>query len=150
MSAAPVTVESHTDLFLQACLRALIRAEVDGRVPARFTGTGPDIWNTFRNELTATDLAALCIEDAGVSMPVPFAPEQWRPEPALSHAEGWPEWGLQRPLASEVRAWNHAALASAQQPRDVYLQAQAGLVGIEVPSDDVLTPLRLPDRHYDR
>ncbi len=39
-------------------------------MPPRFTGAGPDVWATFRNELTAADLAALVIQDAGVSMSV--------------------------------------------------------------------------------
>lgn len=126
-------------LFTQASLRALIRAEVAGRVPPRFTGAGPDVWATFRNELTAADLAALMIQDAGVSMPVPFAPEQWWP--------GWPEWRMLRQPAAEVQAWMADALATAEQPRDAYLRGQASLLDIELPPDETLTALRLPARH---
>lgn len=149
--ATPVDVS----LFLQASLRALIRAEVAGRVPPRFTGAGPDVWGAFRNELTAADLATLVIQDAGVSMPVPFAPEQWWPGPvpstssgqALSRAEGWPEWGVLRQPPAAVQTWIDAALAVAEQPRDAYLRDQAGLLSIELPSDETLSSLRLPLRH---
>ena len=47
--------------FLKTTLRALVRAETDGRIPARFIGTGQAIWATFRNELTAADLLSLVI-----------------------------------------------------------------------------------------
>lgn len=126
-------------LFLRASLGALIRAEVAGRVPPRFKGTGPEVWAAFRNELTATDLAVLVIQDAGVSMPVPFAPEQWWP--------GWPEWGALRQSPVEVQAWMTDALALAEQPRDAYLRGQARLLGIELPPDESLATLRLPLRH---
>jgi hypothetical protein len=139
MSAITLARPDGTTLFLQTSLRALIRAEVEGRVPPRFTGTGPDVWATFSNELTAADLAALVIQDAGVSMPVPFAPDLWWPE--------WPEWGLLRQASSEVQAWIDAALALTGQPRDAYLQGQAELLGIELPPDEALAPLRLPARH---
>ena len=139
MPAITLVHPADTALFLQASLRALIRAEVAGRVPPRFTGTGPDVWATFRNELTAADLAALVIQDAGVSMPVPFAPELWWP--------GWPEWGVLRQPAAEVQAWIADALAAAEQPRDAYLRGQAGLLGIELPPDEALSALRLPARH---
>ena len=43
--------------FLQASLNAIVRAEREGRVPARFSGTGKEIWDTFKNELTPADLA---------------------------------------------------------------------------------------------
>ena len=149
--ATPVDVS----LFLQASLAALIRAEGAGRVPPRFTGTGPEVWAAFRNELTATDLAALVIQDAGVSMPVPFAPDQLWPGPApspssgqaLSRAEGWPEWGILRQPLVEVQTRINAALALAEQPRDAYLRGQARPLGIELPPDESLAKLRLPLRH---
>lgn len=139
MSAITLARPDGTTPFLQASLRALIRAEVKGRVPPRFTGTGPDVWATFRNELTPSDLAVLCIQDAGESMPVPFAPELWWPE--------WPEWGLLRRGSAEVPVQIEAALTQAEQPREAYLRAQVGLLGIELPSDEVLAPFRLPARH---
>jgi len=138
----PMTIAAQpTDvaLFLQASLRALIRAETAGRVPLRFTGAGPDVWAAFRNELTAADLAALVIQDAGTSMPVPFAPELWWPE--------WPEWGMLRQSSAEVQAWIDAALALAEQPHDIYLRDLARLLGIEPPPEETLASLRLPLRH---
>jgi hypothetical protein len=53
--------KTETQQFLNTSLQAMIRAEADGRIPARFTGTGRAVWDTFRNELTAADLIALTI-----------------------------------------------------------------------------------------
>jgi hypothetical protein len=65
---------SEIQQFLQVSLCAIVRAEAQGRLPARFTGTGVAIWETFRNELTPADLVALCVQDAGVTMPIPLDP----------------------------------------------------------------------------
>jgi hypothetical protein len=66
MIAATTTVQqSEIRQFLQASLRAIVRAEAQGRLPARFTGTGVAVWETFRHELTPADLVALCVQDAG-------------------------------------------------------------------------------------
>ena len=53
---------------------------------------------------------------------------------------------LRQPTA-EVQTWMADALATAEQPRDAYLRAQAGLLGIELPPDETLAPLRLPAQH---
>ena len=63
MSATPATVERHTGLFLQACLRALIRAEAERRVPARFTESGPVHTLTWHAPLTAVAGAKRCPKD---------------------------------------------------------------------------------------
>ena len=55
-STAAIERQTEIQQSLQASLWALVRAEIDGRVPARFTGTGQEVWKTFRNELTAVDL----------------------------------------------------------------------------------------------
>ena len=102
-------------------------------------GTGPVVWTTFHNELTSADLAALAIQDAGATMPMPFAPELWWPD--------WAEWALLRQSPAEVESWIQAALAVAQQPRDTYLEAQAGLLGIELPQEKAISTLPLPARH---
>ncbi len=139
MPSTATTQSYEVDLFVQASLRALVRAEVEGRVPLRFTGEGPAVWSTFRNELTAADLAALAIQDAGAGMPVPFAPEHWWPD--------WPEWGLLHLPPAEVAGWIEKAPTFAEQPRDAYLRAQAGVLGVDLPSDEALAGLPLPARH---
>jgi len=125
--------------FLQAGLRALVRAEADGRVPARFTGKGQAVWNTFRNELTAADLVALSIQDAGVAMPVPFDPGRWWPD--------WPDWALLGQSSADVEGWIDEALAQAGQSRDAYVRAQAAALGIDLPADDAVVALPTPPRH---
>lgn len=65
--------------FFKSSLRALIRAERDGRVSARFSDTGRDLGATFRYELPAAGLVTLCIEDAGATAPAPFNLGLWRP-----------------------------------------------------------------------
>lgn len=64
-------------LFLRASLWALVRAELAGRTPARFTRAGQQVWQVFRNQLDAADLILLAIEDAGAAMPLPFDPGAW-------------------------------------------------------------------------
>ena len=83
--------------FFEASLRAIVRAEADERVPARFTGTGKAVWDTFRNELTTADLVSLCVQDAGVTMPVPFDPSSWWPD--------WPARALLRPSEADADNW---------------------------------------------
>jgi len=134
---APHTTEIES--FIQTSLRALVRAEAAGRVPARFTGTGQEIWRTFRNELSAADLVALSIQDAGVAMPVPFDPGHWWPD--------WPRWAtLNRPPA-EVEAWIAGALRHADEPRDAFLREQAAVLELDLPSDAAIAALRTPARH---
>jgi hypothetical protein len=128
-----------TRRFLQVSLRALVRAEVAGRVPARFTGTGQDIWNTFRNELTAADLMALCIQDAGATMPVPFDPGRWWPD--------WPDWALLGGSPADAERWIAEALAIAGQPRGAYLRGQAMALEIDLPADEAVASLPTPPRH---
>lgn len=125
--------------FLQASLRALSRAEAAGRVPARFTGAGPAVWETFRNELTVADLVLLCIQDAGVTMPIPFDPSAWWPD--------WPDWPLVAPSPAEAERWIREALAQADQSRDVYLREQAAALAINLPPDEAVAALPTPARH---
>jgi hypothetical protein len=136
-----ITLERKVEIeqFLQVSLRAIARAEAAGRLPARFTGRGVAVWNTFRNELTAADLAALSIQDAGVTMPIPFDPSQWWP--------GWPDWALFSQSPTQVEAWISEALAQTGQPRDAYLRQQAAALGVERPSDEAVAALPTPARH---
>lgn len=125
--------------FLKVCVRAILRAEAAGRVPARFSGTGKEVWDTFRNELTAADLVALSIQDAGAAMPVPFDPNLWWPE--------WPDWALLQQSAAEVEGWIEEALSRVEQPRDAYLREQAASMGVGLPADEAVTGLPTPARH---
>ncbi len=125
--------------FLQASLRAIIRAETEGRLPNRFTDTGQAVWKTFRNELTAADLVALAIEDVGRAMPIPFAPGQWWP--------GWPDWALLHQSPTEAEQWIEEALSQIEQPREAYLRAQASLLDIDVPPDGGIVALPTPQAH---
>ena len=140
MSSASATVgQSEVNQFLQASLRAIARAEAQERLPARFTGTGAEIWKTFRNELNVADLVALAIQDAGVTMPVPFDPRQWWP--------AWPDWVLFRQAPDDAERWIQAALEQADLPRDAYLQAQAALLEIGLPDAAAVNALPTPEPH---
>ena len=131
--------QSATKQFFRICLRALIRAEVESRVPARFTGTGKDIWATFRNELTAADLVMLCIEDAGATMPMPFNPGHWWPD--------WPDRARVSLSPTDAEQWIEQSLAHADQPRDAYLREQAATLGLDPPVDKAVAALPTPPRH---
>ena len=137
--SSSITSDHQSQQFLKASLEAIIRAENNDRVPARFTGTGKEIWNTFCNELTITDLIALSIQDAGATMPIPFDPAQWWPD--------WPEWGLFHSSLPHAEGWIDEALAQADQPRDAYLSRQAAALGIDLPADDIVAALPTPPRH---
>lgn len=126
-------------VFFRAALRALIRAEQSGRVPARFAGTGREVWKIFRNELTTADLVALCIEDAGATMPIPFFPNLWWPD--------WPEQARLRLEPGDAEKWGEESLAQADEPLDTYLRWQAALLGIELPLEQALAVLPTPARH---
>jgi len=125
--------------FLHASLRAIVRAETQGRVPARFTATGAEVWDIFRNELTAADLVALTIQDAGTAMPVPFDPRHWWPV--------WPDWVLFRQSPDDAERWIQEALQQADLPRDAYLRQQADFLEIEVPADSAVDALPTPEPH---
>lgn len=68
--------------FIKTSLRAIVRAELDGRFPKRFSGTGQEVWLTFHNEPTADDLIVLAIQDASVTTPIHYNPSLWRPHKA--------------------------------------------------------------------
>lgn len=125
--------------FWVTSLRALVRADVQGRVPARLTGTGRAVWATFRNELTAADLVCLCIEDAGVTMPIPFDPAEW-----------WPDWPARTqpcPQPADAERWIAEALTDADQPRDAYLRQQAAALEVAVAPEGAVAGLPTPLAH---
>ena len=122
--------------FMHTCLRALIRAEADGRVPKRFTGDGPAIWHTFRNELTIADLVTLAIEDMGVLMPIPFKPTDWWPD--------WPDWALLNQPETAVQSWLDAARGEIGQSQQHYLRTQAQLLELSLPEDALFIDLPTP------
>lgn len=126
-------------VFFRAALRAMMRAERDGRLPARFTGTGRDVWQTFRNELTTADLVALCIEDAGATMPIPFNPDLWWPN--------WPHRARLQLSPADAEQWVEENLAHADQSRGVYLGEQAAALGLDLPADGGVAALPTPPRH---
>ena len=125
--------------FVQASLRAILRGEAEERVPPRFSSKGEALWNTFRNELTVADLTALAIQDIGVTMPIPFDPGRWWP--------GWPDWELLKLPPPDVEKWLAEALLHAEVDRDDYVQTQAAMLGIEIPSNDSVTGLPTPQQH---
>jgi hypothetical protein len=125
--------------FAQASLRSIVRAEAQGRVPARFTGTGAEVWKTFRNELNAADLVALAIQDVGVTMPIPFAPRQWWPE--------WPDWVIFHQSPDDAQGWVEEALEHTALPSDDYLRGQAALLGIDLAADVAVAMLPVPEPH---
>ena len=125
--------------FFEASLRAIVRAEADERVPARFTGTGKAVWDTFRNELTTADLISLCVQDAGVTMPVPFDPSSWWPD--------WPACAVLRPSEADADNWLADALSRVDEPRDSYLRGLAATLGVDLPSSDSVAGASAPERH---
>lgn len=138
---SPVSTQISIEIrqFFQACLRAIVRAEREERLPARFSGTGQAVWKIFRNELTAADLVALAIQDTGVAMPIPFEPGQWW--------SAWPDWALLQPSPDDAEQWIDEALAQAEQSQETYLRAQASLLDVELPPDDIIANLPTPAAH---
>ncbi|MBN1536874.1 MAG: hypothetical protein JW908_09100 [Anaerolineales bacterium] len=134
-----IQVSQQQALFVRIALNALIRAEADGRVPARFSGTGPEIWRTFSNELSIANLAAITIQDTGATMPIPFAPEKWWPD--------WPVWTLLQIPDQDVEIWVQEALSNHEQPQQSFLRQQAALLGISLPEEAVLADLDTPAAH---
>jgi len=125
--------------FFATSLRAILRAEAKGRVPERFVGTGMAVWETFRNELTTADLVSLCVQDAGVTMPVPFDPSSWWPD--------WPARALLRPSETDADNWLADAISRVDEPRDSYLSGLAATLGIDLPPEDAMAGLPRPERH---
>lgn len=140
MSATNQTaLSTHQEQFLTVAIRALVRAEVAGRVPERFTGEGPAVWEVFDNELNLGDRVALAIEDAGAVMPVPFDPRPWWP--------GWPEWALRNLPPAVVAPLVEAALREANQPESDYLRQQAAALDLDLPREQQLAQLPTPAAH---
>lgn len=135
------------ETFCHAALRVLIRAEIQERVsiPVRFTGIGPDIWNTFHNELTTADLLVLAIQDVSANMPIPFDPQAWLyPENSAEYAPTWSEFQIDPEL---VQTWLSEAKQTAALPLDSYFRAQAELLKISPPVARSLEKLPLPQKH---
>ena len=149
MSTPAVSSATLLNLFFQASLRALVRAEVLERVPPRFIGTGQEVWKTFCNELDTADLLILCIQDAAANMPIPFNPHHWLPFKANNDSTRMdiPAWsGLQAEPAS-VESWLPEAIEKASQPLDDYVLEQSTLLGISRPAPQLLAKLPTPQRH---
>ena len=140
MSMLATTVEDNAiHQFLQCSLRAIVRAEARRQLPSRFSGTGVAVWETFHNELTAADLVALAIQDAGATMPLPFDPRAWWP--------AWPDWVLFRQSPEDAGRWIREALAWVDLPRDAYLRRQAAFLKVDLPAEPALVALPSPEPH---
>ncbi len=133
------------ETFCRAALRALIRAEQQERVSLRFTGVGQEIWKTFRNELTVSDLLILTIQDAAANMPIPFDPGRWLIyNNANLQIPTWSEIQVQPEL---VKAWLPEAYQAASLSLDAYLKAQATLLDIPIPATEMLEKLPTPQKY---
>lgn len=131
------------ETFCQSALSALIRAELQERVPVRFTGVGQEVWNTFRNELTLADLLVLTIQDAAVNMPIPFDPQRWLPV----NGGNAPAWSELQVSPETVETWLPEAHRQAGLPLDDYLRQQAALLNQALPAESALEKLSTPQKH---
>jgi len=130
------------DIKTFACVvaNALVRAEVAGRLPPRFTRSGPQLWAAFRNELTEADLLDLAVRDLAVAMPQFFALDQLWPEASGDE--------LQAISPAEAAQCITEATAQADQPKGAYLQAQAQALSIRLPSTESRNILPHPEAHH--
>lgn len=142
MSVSLRTEPTPSDIkaFASVVANALIRAEVAGRLLPRFTGSGPQLWAAFRNELTEADLLDLAVRDLAVAMPQFFALNQLWPEASGDE--------LRAVSPTEAARCIAEAIAQADQPREAYLQAQAEALSIRLPSTESLNILPCPEAHY--
>lgn len=143
MPAIPTATLPIIETFCQSALSALIRAELQERVPARFTGVGQEVWKTFRNELTLADLLVLAIQDAAVSMPIPFDPQRWLPAEAGSAFT----WSALQVSPEAVTAWLPDAQRQAGLPLDDYLRQQARILNQPLPAGAALEKTPTPQKH---
>jgi len=131
---------SDLEIFGTVVTAALIRAEHAGRVAARFTGAGPQLWAAFRNELTLTDLLDLAVRDAAVLMPQAF--DLGRLWPETSDAD------LHVLSPDHVSRYIERGKEMVAQPSDTYLRAQANALGVMLPSPEGLSSLPVPEAHH--
>jgi hypothetical protein len=143
MPASRTTSLPIIETFYQAALRALVRAELNERVPLRFTGVGQEVWKTFRNELTLADLLVLAIQDAAVNMPIPFDPQRWLPV----NGRDVPAWSELQVSPIAVQAWLPEALQQVNLSVDEYLRQQAALLSQSLPAKVTLDNLPTPQKH---
>ena len=131
-----------SDIKTFACVvaNALVRAEAGGRLPPRFTRSGPQLWAAFRNELTEADLLDLAIRDLAVAMPQFFLLNQMWPEASGDE--------LRSISPTETAEYIAQAIAQADQPKEAYLQIQAQALSIRLPSTESLNILPHPEAHY--
>ena len=126
--------------FASVAANALVRAEIAGRLPPRFTRSGPRLWDAFRNELTEADLLDLAVRDLAVAMPQFFALNQLWPEASGDE--------LRTISPTEADQYITEAIAQADQPTEAYLRAQAEALSIRLPSTESLNILPHPEAHY--
>jgi len=126
--------------FASVAATALVRTEVAGRIPPRFTDGGPELWMVFRNESTKTDLLDLAVRDTAVAMPQPFALDRLWPGASGDELCAIPP--------AEVTRYIAKAIADANKPMEVYLQAQAGALRVPLPPTEAMAALPNPEAHH--
>jgi hypothetical protein len=131
--------DSPLQTFYQVATHALIRAELAGKVPERFSGQGPLRWRQFANELNQADLLDLAIQDASIAYPIPFG--------LRSELPGYQNGNIGLDLEF-VDEWIQGALSLPDQPSGVYLKEQADRLEISLPSEDRLEGLPSPESHH--
>ena len=140
MSRAENRLTSPLHMFCVTTVLALVRAEITSRLSPRFTGTGPQLWAAFRNELTLTDLLDLAVRDVAMIMPQPFDVRRLWPDASGDEL---------RAVSPElVASWVDRAKSLDEQPADAYLRAQAEVLDIEPALGEGLERLPEPQAYH--
>jgi len=140
LSRAENRLTSPLHMFCVTTVLALVRAEITSRLSPRFTGTGPQLWAAFRNELTLTDLLDLAVRDAAVLMPQPFDIRWICPDGSGDD--------LRAVSSDRVAGWVDRAKSLSEQSSEAYLRTQAEVVDIEPPLEEQLERLPKPEPHH--
>jgi len=122
--------------FYTVATHALIRAELAGRVPTRFTGDGIKRWEQFANELTHSDLLDLIVQDTAIAYPVPFG-----------LIDKFDNSG-KKPDTKSAEDIIQDALASRNLSQESYLRKQAERLGIQLADSSISNALPDPEPHH--
>lgn len=140
MSRVENRLTSPLHIFCVTTVLALVRAEITSRLSPRFTGTGPQLWAAFRNELTLTDLLDLAVRDAAVLMPQPFDIRWICPDGSGDE--------LRAISSDHVAEWVDRANSLGEQSPEAYLRTQAEVLDIEPALGAGLERLPEPEAHH--
>ena len=141
MSDSPrVQLNPCIEVFASVAAIALVRAEVAGRLPLRFTRSGPQLWEAFRNQLGLTDLLDLVVRDAAEAMPQAFALHRLWPEASGDE--------LRDLSPDQIGKWVDRGKGLAEQSTDDYLRAQAQALDVGPPPAESLKRLPVPEAHH--